>query len=351
MRGAVRLQEPLEEQDDEETATFLASQATRSALTEAFGSKKSRKAVQATAENRSLGQGIEGATIAEVITANVLENDDEPVDATILARSAKPLPQANITTDDIEEVYAISKLVIPSPASRTLQVMPLTPWKTKLSQGQEIQGLRSRFIANRVGYIGKRVVEDQQQQTSPKFIQQLQLLRYISLLLEITTYAASQSRKRRMDFVDDWPEGTLTPGVPITIVKNIVNYYFPDNTPTERAMTLLRATILALTLHIVPPSGKSGDGRLIVDPTDIQLDLALEVAEAKKLYHELGCRLAPATDKDLIGWGFQRIVERAKRKKKDGTMSAGDGKTIKPTFAVLRFPLNFPKVSLGRRRK
>lgn len=341
VRGSVRIQETLEQEDDAETAQFLASQATRSALTEAFGSKKSKKAVQATAENRSLGQGIEGATIAEVITANVVNDEDEPVEATIIARSAKPLPQANITTDDIEEVYSIAKLVIPSPAAKTLQLMPLEPWKAKLKKGSEIEGLRSRFVANRVGYIGKRVV----QEPSAKFTQQLQLLRYIALLIEIAAFCGSKSRKRRMDFVDEWPEETLTPGVSPTIVKQVVNHFFPDNTPSERAMTLLRTTILALTLHIVPPSGKPGDGRLIVDPTDIQLDLALEAADARKLYHELGCKLAPATDKDLIAWGLQRIVEKAKRKNKEG-----DTKMPKPMFAVLKFPLNFPKASMGRRR-
>lgn len=341
VRGAVRQQEELEQEDDEETAQFLASQATRSALTEAFGSKKSKKAVQATAENRQLGQGIEGATIAEVITANVVDNDDEPLESTIIARSGKPLPTANITTDDIEEVYSISKLVVPSPASRTLQLMPLEPWKATLKANKEVT-VRTRFVANRVGYIGKRVV----QEPSAKFTQQLQLLRYIELLIQIATYCGTKSRKRKMDFVDEWPEETLAPGVSPTIVKQIVNHFFPDNTPTDRAMTLLRTTILALTLHIVPPSGKSGDGRLIVDPTDIQLDLALEAAEAKKLYHELGCKLAPATDKDLVSWGLQRIVEKAKKKSKEG-----EGKSLKPTFAILKFPLNFPKASLGRRRK
>lgn len=341
VRGSVRQQKTLEESDDEDTANFMAAQGTRAALTEAFGSKKSKKAVQSTAENRQLGQGVEGATIAEVITANMVDNDDENVEATIVARSAKPLPPANITTDDIEEVYSISKLVLPSPASNTLRQMPIETWKAKLRAGSEVK-VRTRYVANRITYIGRNAVE----QESPKFTQQLQLLRYIELLIEIAQFCGRQDRRRKMDFVDKWPEDALSPGVSPSIIKQVVNHFFPENTPSERAMTLLRTTIFALTLHIVPPSGKAGDGRLIAEPTDIQLDLALEVAEVRKLYHELGCKLAPAADKDLIAWGYQRVLEKQKKKNKDG-----ESKMPKLMFAILKFPLNFPKTSMGRRKR
>lgn len=341
VRGSVRQSKTLEENDDEDTANFMASQGTRAALTEAFGSKKSKKAVQSTAENRQLGQGIEGATIADVITSNMVDDEDEPVESTILARSAKPLPPANITTDDIEEVYSISKLVFPYPASTTLRQMPIEPWKAKLRAGLEVK-VRTRYVANRITYIGKNVVEEE----TPKFVQQLQLLRYIELLIELAQFCGKQDRRRKMDFIDKWPEDAMTPGVSPGIVKQVVNHFFPDNTPSERAMTLLRTTILALTLHIVPPSGKVGDGRLITDPTDIHLDLAMEAAEVRKLYHELGCKLAPATDKDLIMWGLQRVLEKQKKKAKDG-----ESKMPKQMFAFLKFPLNFPKTSMGRRRR
>lgn len=341
VRGSVRQQKTLEENDDEDTVNFMASQGTRAALTEAFGSKKSKKAVQATAENRQLGQGVEGATIADVITSNMVDEEDEAVESTIVARSAKPLPAANITTDDIEEVYSISKLVFPNPASNTLRQMPIEPWKARLSAGLEVK-VPTRYVANRITYIGRNVVEEE----SPKFVQQLQLLRYIELLIEIAKFCGNKDKRRKMDFIDKWPEDALTPGVSANVIKQVVNHFFPDNTPSERAMTLLRTTIFALTLHIVPPSGKAGDGRLITEPTDIQLDLALEVAEVRKLYHELGCKLAPASDKDLIMWGLQKKLAKQKKKSKEG-----ESKMPKEMFAFLKFPLNFPKTSMGRRKR
>jgi len=343
VRGALRQRPKLEESEDEDTQNFLASQGTRSALTEAFGSKKSKKAVQSIAENRQLGQGQEGATIANVMASHIADDEDEeePATATAIARSNKPLPQPNLTTNDIEEVYSLSTLVQPSPASTTLRNMPIEQWRARMKANKEVIGLRSRYIANRVTYIGKRVLES----NDPRYVQQFQLLRYIELLVEIAQFAGKQDRRRRMKFVDEWPEHTLTQGVPPTIVKETVNHFFPDNTPSDRAMTLLKTTIFALTLHILPPSGKTGGAQLVAEPTDIQLDLAMEAPEVRRLYHELGCKVAPATDKDLTSWGYTKLVDKKKKKTEDGMTLP------KPQFAVLKFPLNFPKASGQRRTK
>jgi len=343
VRGALRQRPKLDESDDEGTQNFLALQGTRSALTEAFGSKKSKKAVQAIAENRQLGQGLEGATIANAMASQIADDEDEeePTTATAAARSNKPLPQPNLRTDDIEEVYSLSALVQPSPASNTLRNMPIEQWGARMRANKEVIGLRSRYVANRVTYIGKQVLES----NDSKYVQQLQLLRYIELLIEIAQYAGKQDRRRRMKFVDEWPEHTLTQGVPPAIVKETVNQFFPDNTPSDRAMTLLRTSIFALTLHILPPSGKTGGSQLVAELTDIQLDLAMEAPEVRKLYHELGCKVAPATDRDLTSWGYTKLVDKKKRKTEDGTTLP------KPQFAVLKFPLNFPRASGQRRTK
>lgn len=336
VRGAIRQRPKPEESDDEDTQNLVALQGTRSALTETFGSKKSKKAVQSVQENRQLGQGLEGATIADAITSHLADEEDEDEPATVIAtaRSNKPLPQPDLRTDDIEEVYSIASLVRPSPAQSTLRTMPIVGWKARLAVGKDVSGLHSRYVANRVTYIGKRVVDS----NDTKYIQQFQLLRYIELLVEIAQFAAKQDRRRRMDFVDQWPDNALTVGVSPRILKQIVMHFFPDNMPTDRAMTLLRTTIFALTLHILPPSGKTDGGRLVTEPTDIQLDLAMEGAEVRKLYHELGCKVAPATDKELVAWGYTKLVEKKKKKMEHGKALP------KPVFAVLKFPLTFPKV-------
>lgn len=344
VRGSIRQQPRADE--DEEAETHDATQGTRSALTEAFGSKKSKKAVQAMAENRQLGQGIEGQTIAEAITAHIDpdEEEEDEADATIIRLSNKPIPQPNLQTDDIASVYALSSLIKPSPASNTLKSMPLVSWLSKLKSNKEVVDLRSRFIANRLGYLGKQVAAnpDQAQQWMP----QLQLLRYIDLLIQIHHFTSKHDRRRRMPWIDEWPAGTLSSGMPTPVLKEIMKFHFPENnTATTHAMTLLRTIILALTLHILPPSGRTGGAsgaghgsQLVAEPTEISLDLALDAASAKKLYQELGCVVKPAPEKDLNVWGYAKLARKSAK-----------GDVPRPSFAVLKFPLSFPKVSSGRK--
>lgn len=347
VRGSIRQEQKFEEAEDEDTANFLAAQGTRAALTEAFGSKKSKKAVQSMFENRQLGQGIEGATIAEAITANIGDQDDEEADslaASVIARSNKPLPVPNLTTDNIDEVYSISTLVFPFPSSRTLKVMPIEPWLARMRTSSEIPNLRSRFVATRISYIIKRVLASPE---DTNHTHQLQLLRYIDMLLQIHTFV-DKKRRHRIPYIDQWPSGTLSSNTPPDLVKKIVNHFFPENRADDRPRTLFKATIMALALHILPPSGSTGGQQLVTNTTEVQMDLAMEVADVRKLYHELGCVVKPASDRELTLWGFSRLSEDKKKKKADGSENASR-KTAAPTFATLKFPLAFPKVSMGRK--
>ncbi|KAK5073564.1 DNA-directed RNA polymerase I subunit rpa49 [Lithohypha guttulata] len=344
VRGSIR-QQPRLEEDDEDTANFLAQQGTRAALTEAFGSKKSKKAVQAMAENRQLGQGIEGQMIAQAITANLEadEEEEEAAEAATARLANKPLPLPDLHTDDIDRVYSLSSLIKPSPATNTLKLMPTKPWLDRLQAKKDVES-RSRYIAARIAYIYKHMTSNPEQ--VHKYTQQLQILRYIELLHQVHAFAAKQDRRRRMPPVDEWLPQTFTPGTPPQVLREVMRHHFPEqNIPTTHAMTLLRTTILALTLHILPPSGttggSSGSGhgsQLVTEPSDIQLDLAIDAAEVKKLYHELGCVVKPATDKDLNIWGYTKLAKKSK-----------EGKIPKPVFAVLKFPLNFPKVGGGKK--
>lgn len=293
------------------------------------------------AENRQLAQGIEGATIAEAITAHIKDEDgdEDMVDSAAMARSNKPLPVADLTADDIEEVYSLSTLIHPKPASTTLSILPVGPWIARLKANKEVK-VRSRFVANRIGYLGKAHLSTPQ---DPKYLRQLQLLCYLEILIEISQFVSKQGRFQRLPWHEKWPENTLSPGTPPRVVGQIMNHIFPDEKPSDRATTLLKSTILALTLHILPPSGTPGVGTLVAEPTDIQLDLAMESAEVRKLYHEIGCVVKPPSEKDLTIWGLTKWAKKSEKKEGEA------GLKQKPVFATLRFPLNFPKPSTGKR--
>lgn len=347
VRSTIRQRPQLDDSDTDQNASNIpTSQGTRAALTEAFGSKKSKKAVQSMAENRQLGQGGEGATIAEAMIANMSDEEEDTSTAAAAMRTNKPLPQPNLGTDDIEEVYSLNRLIFPSPSSNILKLMPIGLWTGRLRANKEIQNLRSRFVANRISYLGKHAISESD--PAGTYNQQIQILRYVELLVEIAQFCSKIGHRKQLPFVDKWPEGTITgsTNIPSSVIKSVVNHFFPNNVASQHSMTLLRTTILALTLHVHPPSGTAGANRLVTEPTDIQLDLALEVSEVRKLYHELGCKIIAAVDRDLTVWGYTKILEKKKKRKDE------DGNALsppKPMFAVLRFPLDFPKASGGRR--
>lgn len=341
VRGSIRQAPPVPHGDEDEDVP-MTNYSTRAALTEAFGTKKSKKAVQSVAENRQLAQGGEGAVIAEAMISNIAREDEEEstfAQSQLLARSNKPLPQPDLGTGDVHEVYHLNALVFPSPADATLKLMHTGTWTARLKAKKEIPDLRSRFVANRVGYLGLALLASAEGTNDPKLLKQFQLLRYIDLLLQIQKYLSKQPRHGRINTPDKWPAKTMTDGTPPSILMPILKRFFPDMRPNTHSMTLLRATILALALHILPPSLQTKPGTLATEPTDLALDMAIEASEARKLYRELGCKVEGATDKELTIWGLEKI-----KKKKDES-----GQSPKaPQLAKLALPLEFPKVSRGK---
>lgn len=342
VRGSLRSHQKADTRDEAGPVLSGGQQGTRAALTEAFGSKKSKKAAQAIAENRMLGQGDEGATITNAMLAGVKEEDsEEDTTRPSSVHTNKPLPPANLQTQDIKNVYSLNTLVHPEPASNTLKALNIGTWLARIKVDKEIKQLRSRFVANRLGVIAKMYKATEGDDDS--LIQQFQLLRYITLLLEVYQYLNKQPRRRPVPDIDAWSPNTVSSDTPSILLQPILDHLFPDHTLSDRGITLLRTTIMALTLHITPPNREIQKTTLVTDPADIQFDLAIEPAEARKLFHELGCRVKPPSDRDLMLWGFNK---RSKKEKDNDGVAAAAGK---PNFAVLSFPLNFPKASGGRR--
>jgi len=130
--------------------------------------------------------------------------------------------------------------------------------------------------------------------------------------------------------------------IPFQILDSLMKHFFPDRTPNKYSQTLLRTTILALTLHIPPPSLNSGQNVLVTEPSDIALDLAIDKTEVTTLLRELGCKIDSGREGELERWGLAKIMKR----KMDA--EGEEMKVPKPKFAKLTFPVEFPKVSQGR---
>ncbi|KAL2426448.1 hypothetical protein ABEF95_006626 [Exophiala dermatitidis] len=339
------------ENEEESKSTPAAAPSSRAALTEAFGTKKSKKAVASVAENRLLARGGENAgdnPVSNAILSTIKDEDDDHLDSAAAASSSrvnKPLPPANLDTTDIEKVYDLSVLVFPGPARTTLSQMPLGYWRSRIEAKKDVVS-RYRFVAHRVERLTRLHLENPD---DPTALLKVQLLRYIQLLLEIYTYVTRLPGRRPIPQPEKWPERTTsdtTGSLSSAFLSKLVAHFFPTAIPTQHAKTLLTTTILALTLHIPPPKWQPGTSMpaLITEPSDISLDLALQPAEVTKLYRELGCKIESLSDAELARWGWEKTGKARKIVDEDGKETT----LPKPKFAKLRFPVEFPKISAGR---
>ena len=339
IRSSVRQQEQVPEEDDSTDIKPTTNYSARAALTHAFGTKKSKKAVASVAENaliaRAAAENLDSPTtqalLSSIPTSELADQLGES--ASSLIQANKPLPVPDLTTNDITKVYPLSSLVFPSPPSKTLNKMPVDDWKSRIANKQPIE-CGSRFVAIRSTPAVMAVTANPDNQN---VLETLHILRYLLILIELAFFLRTIPSNKPIPPISKWPSPLRdSKEIPEPLLSKILEKYCPNSLgPTKNATTLLNTTILALTLHIPPPSGNHGVGILATEPYDIQQDLSLKPDEVRHLFRELGCKWEPATDAELERWGLVK-----KKPKKEGGQAA--------RFAKLKFPIEFPKMSRGK---
>jgi DNA-directed RNA polymerase I subunit RPA49 len=336
VRSSVRVAQPVQIEDDSPITKIATNYSSRAALTYAFGTKKSKKAVQSVAENRLLSQGADtpNSPISNAIFSSMpaREPTDQPADSpTTAIQGNKPLPVPDLVTNDIVQFYPLSSLVYPAPAAETLGKMPLGEWKDSIENKKPIMS-SSRFVAVNSTHVLKAVKANPD---NGDVIQTAQMLRYMLVLIELARNVSKLRSEKRLPPPDKWMTW-FSGSIPQPLLTKIMDNFCPNGMgPSKFNMILLRTTILALALHIPPPSGNVGPGILATQPYDIQADLNLQAEEVRRLYRELGCKWEPATEAELERWGYLKL----KKPKEMGQA---------PRFAKLKFPVEFPKISRGR---
>lgn len=344
-RSSVRRREAAESEDGEsgEETQAVTNYSSRAALTDTFGTKKSKKAVQSMAENRLLARGGDDAnnSLSKAILSSIPESDmPEDTDTRQLAQSNKPLPVPNLHTDDVNLAYPLTSLVFPAPPASTLDQLPLSAWIDSVSTNKPVNAA-SRFVANRIVYLIRAHTSSPEDATLKI---KVQLLRYMLLLLELSSHIRILGLHARIPPPSTWPPKTITGNLPFNLIIGTISHFFPTNQLTTPGTTLLHTTILALALHIPPPSFQVTPGTLVTEPTDLQMDLALEPELCRKYYKELGCEMVSASDGELSLWGLEKMTK--KRRTEEGKKSVP-----KPRWAKLRLPFLFPTLSVGRRQR
>lgn len=317
----------------------------KNALTDAFGTKQSRKVAQSMAENSTLATagGGSGNTVASAILSAM--PSDEIATATIRAQTMqtqvqanKPIPTPNMSATHPSEVYTIEALV--AGGRSTLNQLPVQEWQDAVDAGEAIT-TKSRYVAHRVDAVVRS--------SNPTH---LHILRYILVLLELANNLkrgkpTDPHGTKRLPLRTDL-KGILSGGssasaqLPDPVVDAIRRKFAPNGAMTKSDITLLHTTICALSLHIPPSPAKDGGtsslggnspNELATDPSDLRDDLRLDNPTITQYFRELGCRSDKPRTTEFAKWGIKSKVEAANKR-----------------ISRLRLPLEFPKVSRGGKR-
>lgn len=336
--------------------------AQRTNLTNTFGTKQSRKAVQSMAENAQLSNAPAGtlneagAALISTLPADVASGLAKASNVQAEVQAAKPLPTPNLTATHPADVYSLENLV-PGGHSTLRQLTGIDEWTQQVEAGMSIV-TGSRYVSNRV------VAVVQSGNTT-----QTQVLRFIQLLLEFTRSLKSMGRDKgagpgskklppREDLrkilsstsgaagakggkeVDDSDIALL----PDSVVDAVRRRFAPQGGfLSKHDLTLLHTTICALSFHIPPQPAKDGGSsslggnspnELATDPSDLRDDLRLDSNTIQQYFRELGCRIDKPRESEFAKWNIK----------------GGKAEAAARRIARLRIPLEFPKVSRGGRK-
>lgn len=327
--------------------------AQKTALTNTFGTKASRKAAQSMAENAQLSNAPAGeANAAESAilssmpadSTNDMDSKSAAVEAEVQA--AKPLPQANLGATHPSDVYPIDVLV-PNGHATLRQLPGVSEWQAAVTTGQAVT-TGSLYVSRRVEAVAKSGNTTH-----------LQLLRYILILLEFARclrpdkHAKSAGPgSKRLPPRDDLRRilssttGLRSDAVSAEsqlkdpVVDSLRRKFAPQGASlSKNEVTFLHTTICALSLHIPPQPGKDGSGgnppnELATDPFHLRDDLRLDTPTIAQYFRELGCRVDKPRESEFAKWNIK----------------GGKAEAAARRVARLKVPVEFPKMSRGGRR-
>ncbi|CAG8938958.1 unnamed protein product [Penicillium salamii] len=349
LRGAVRTRKPEDEDSDED----MTMRAQRTALTNTFGTKQSRKAVQSMAENAQLSNAPTGAVpqagaaLISSMPANTTSGRAKELAVQAEVQAAKPLPTPDLSASHPSDVYTIETLV-PGSHTTLTQLNGVDEWKSQVEAGLGITTV-SRYVSNRVGPV---VHSDN--------TTHLQVLRFIQLLIEFGRCLKNggkgggpgskrlppreELRRILSNTTGSAKSEQSTDLLPESVIDAVRRRFAPTGGyVSKNDFTLLQTTICALSLHIPPQPAKDGGSsslggnapnELATDPSDLRDDLRLDPAAITQFFKELGCRIDKPRETEFAKWNIKggRAEANARR------------------VARLRVPVEFPKVSRGGRK-
>lgn len=322
VRGAVRAQQATEEEMQSQRVSqvlFLLSSPEslladmpqsnydqRTELGQAFGTKKAKKALEAVTLNAIAPRKAPGDATADLNTSemalmaslkNVATSVPTQQDLQAAVDANKPVPKGNYDADEIQDVYKPEELI----GRDILELIQVSDWAQAVEKNEDVK-LKSRFVASRLLRIG----------SGENSVARLRLLRYAYFLqlFYLTARKGKDKGTREIQKKDKLAE-ELAPAPPPVIES--IRRRFSDKGIIRKQHVDLLITHLCAFASILD--------NFETNMWDLKEDLKLEQKEMSQYFMEIGARIA-------------------KRKGEEGTTNH---------LAVLKLPLVFPKLRVGRR--
>ncbi|KAK3904382.1 RNA polymerase I associated factor, A49-like protein [Staphylotrichum tortipilum] len=279
VRGTVRSKQAPAEAMEVKKGKQTHSEA-RMELGEAFGTKKSKKALQAVAENAMLAESSRGK----------LREDDRELVNTIKDASqhmatqeelqaamdqGRSVPRGNYDAEEIQDVYVPSEII----GAEVLNAIPVLDWQEKVEKLEAVQ-VPARFVANRI----VRLAGDES-------VQKLKLLRYLLwVIIMFSTARVGKERGTKSIARREQLREALAPA-PEVVIENI-RRKFSDNGVMRKAHIDLLITHCCVFACIIDD--------FELNTLDLREDLKIEQKQLNLYFQEIGARIKQSKAGDKV---------------------------------------------------
>ncbi len=249
-------------------------------LGEAFGTKKSKKALQAVAENAMLAESSRGklreddrALVNTITDSSQHMSTREELQAAM--DQGRSVPYGNYDADEIQDVYVPSQII----GAEVLNAIPVLDWQEKVEKLEAVQ-VPARFVANRIVRLA-----------GEESVQKLKVLRYLLWLIIIyTTARVGKERGTKVIGKREQLRELLAPA-PEMVIENIRRKFTDSGVMRKAHVDLLMTHCCAFACII-------DDFEL--NTVELREDLKIEQKRVDLYFQEIGAKMKRSRAGDQV---------------------------------------------------
>ncbi|CAL3965737.1 unnamed protein product [Diplocarpon coronariae] len=310
VRGSVRAQQATAEDE-----ISMDMRERRNILGQTFGTKKARKAIASITENaispdksaraNGMNSNMDAATAAMIAGmaegANAIKSREELAQQ---IEDSKPRPKANNGATKIQEVYTVESLI----GNDIFKAVPIREWEKSLKANKEIM-VSSRYVSSRISKVS----------ASPE---KLKILRYMLLMLDVLGACNNGRRGKELPRRDELKK-VLQGDIPESVLESVKRKFTEGSAISKFKSDLMITHLCALACLV---------DNYEVDMFPLQEDLEIETKQMAQYFMEIGAKIGVLGESERRRQGLEKAAAAQRR------------------VAKLKFPLEYPKVSFGRKR-